>query len=246
MEYLYTPDYYEGLKNRHATSDVIVPLVVDLIHPRSVVDIGCGVGVWLNTFRDQGTEIIAGYDGDWIPKEMLMIRANEFTALDMSLRMPDVEGFDLALCLEAAEHLPNEMSEPLVRCLTRSAPAVLFSAAIPGQGGTGHINEQWPWFWRRLFDRAGYVCLDVIRPTVWLDKQVGVNYRQNVFLYVADGHPLIAQHQSRIVPLDEDRLTLMLISEYVLKRNITLENYSAATLIRALIVKLRRRLGMSH
>ena len=52
--------------------------------------------------------------------------------------------FDLALSLEVAEHLPPECGSEFVQTLTDLSSVILFSAAIPFQGGTDHLNEQWP------------------------------------------------------------------------------------------------------
>ena len=72
----------------------------------------------------------------------------------------------------------------LVASLTDLAPIVLFSAAIPGQGGEAHINEQWQDYWAERFAKKGYVTVDCIRPRVWTNPQVQYWYAQNMLLYV--------------------------------------------------------------
>jgi hypothetical protein len=71
-----------------------------------------------------------------------------------------------------------------VRLLTEAAPVILFSAALPGQGGTHHVNERWPGYWRDWFAGRGFVRLDPIRPRVWRDRRVEWWYQQNVYLFV--------------------------------------------------------------
>jgi len=61
---------------------------------------------------------------------------------------------------------------------------VAFSAAIPGQGGVGHVNEQWPDYWEALFAAKGYVLVDWFRRQLWDDTAIEPWYRQNLFLYV--------------------------------------------------------------
>lgn len=63
---------------------------------------------------------------------------------------------------------------------------VLFSAAIPGQGGENHINEQWPEFWSGLFNERGYVGLDFVRRRIWNDRRIPYWYKQNILLYVKE------------------------------------------------------------
>jgi hypothetical protein len=93
--------------------------------------------------------------------------------------------YDLAVCLEVAEHLPESSAADLVRALTAFAPVVLFSAAVPGQGGVGHINEQWPAYWKGLFEQHGFYRRDPIRPRIWTNERVHWWYRQNIFLFAS-------------------------------------------------------------
>ena len=153
---------------------------------RSVVDVGCGVGVFLNAFAEAGAERIQGYDAEWVDTARLRIPREAFRAVDLSLPLEDAGRYDLAICLEVAEHLPQGRADSLVRDLTRLAPLVLFSAAIPGQGGDGHIHERWPSYWRGLFESQGFIAHDPIRTAFWDDARMPYWYRQNTLLYAAE------------------------------------------------------------
>src|SRR5580698_6877388 len=179
-EEMYEPDRTLG------SARVVVPIVVALIHPASVLDIGCGRGAWLSAFREQGIEKIAGLDGDYIKPSTLLIPADQFYRTDLSGKFEIPEGrFDLASCLEVAEHLPPPNARHLVRQLTAAAPLVLFSAAPPGQGGEGHINCQPLSYWRKFFSEFGYKMLDPFRPKLRDDRRVAWWYRQNAVLFVS-------------------------------------------------------------
>jgi SAM-dependent methyltransferase len=166
-----------------ASSRVIVPLVLELVEPASVVDVGCGTGSWLATFRELGVERTRGVDGNWVPREQLQIPPEDFLAADLSAGIPLDERFDLAVSLEVAEHLPEQSADKFVESLTRLAPIVLFSGAVPGQPGHGHINAQWPEYWIERFGRHGYVPIDALRPRIWADNSVKYFYRQNAILF---------------------------------------------------------------
>jgi SAM-dependent methyltransferase len=166
------------------SASIIVPMVMDLVRPRSVVDVGCGVGTWLAAFRDHGVERILGLDGKWVKRQELLIPHQTFIAADLERPLPIAERFDLAVSLEVAEHLQPHFARAFVEALTRLAPVVLFSAAYPGQRGVGHVNERWPGYWRRLFNKRAYLWLDPFRPRVWRDDRVEWWYRRNTFLYV--------------------------------------------------------------
>ncbi|HEY1186257.1 MAG TPA: class I SAM-dependent methyltransferase [Gemmata sp.] len=165
---------------------VIVPLVMDFVKPASVLDVGCGLGTWLAEFARAGVTDYLGMDGDYVLRTDLLIPAERFRPADLATAPHPGRRFDLVTCLEVAEHLPEASAAPFVAMLTGAAPVVLFSAAVPGQGGVNHINEQWPPYWRALFAAHGFVRLDPVRPRVWRDGRVEWWYRQNVYLFVRE------------------------------------------------------------
>jgi SAM-dependent methyltransferase len=154
----------------------------------AVADVGCGVGTWLAAAQGLGASVIAGVDGPWVDRSLLAIPNDCFRTADLSQPLDLGRRFDLALSLEVAEHLPATRAADFVATLTGLADVVLFAAAIPFQGGTGHVNEQWPEYWSRLFEQRGYATLDVIRPAVWSDVSIPFWYRQNTLLYVQREH----------------------------------------------------------
>lgn len=195
----YDRSFYERQRDGSAASaQVVVPLVVDLIGvPGSVVDVGCGAGGWLAAFAAAGVADIAGFDGGAVPPDMLLIPAERFAKADLAVPLRLDRRFDLACSLEVAEHLPAERAAGFVADLTAAAPVVLFSAAIPGQGGTGHVNERWPDYWAELFAAHGYRPVDALRPQVWQNPRVQWWYTQNLLLFADDqalaAHPRLAE-----------------------------------------------------
>ncbi len=168
-----------------SSAEVLVPLIMELFHPRSVVDVGCGTGTWLSVYRAAGCEVL-GIDGSWVRAEDLSIPATLFRCHDLTqpLRLP--QRFDLAMSQEVAEHLPDSAAPTLVESLTKLAPVVVFSAAIPGQTGERHVNCQWADYWVSIFERFGFSCCDALRRRVWDDPRIAVWYRSNVLVF-ADG-----------------------------------------------------------
>jgi SAM-dependent methyltransferase len=167
------------------SAERIVPLVIDALHPKAVIDVGCGIGTWLAAFRAHGVVDVVGLDGDYVDRSRLQIPEESFRAVDLTQPLLGERRYDLAVCLEVGEHLPRARSESLVADLVARAPAVLFSAAIPLQGGTDHINERWQDEWVSIFETHGYRAVDLVRPAVWNDEDVDPWYAQNAILYVA-------------------------------------------------------------
>jgi hypothetical protein len=174
----YTPDFYEIIREGcRSSAEIVVPRVLDYMPPiKSVIDVGCGEGWWGKAFRDNGCETVLGLDGGYVTPVIPSIGA------DLESTLPEVGTFDLAVCLEVAEHLSPSRAESFVAELCILSPIVFFSAAVPGQGGAGHLNEQPITYWVRLFNMQGFWCSDAIRWAVWEDKGVEVWYRQNMFL----------------------------------------------------------------
>lgn len=165
---------------------IVVPLVLANWPATSVLDVGCGVGTWLKVFSEHGVAECLGVDGHHVDADLLKISRSNFLAHDLRTPIELNRNFDLACSLEVAEHLPAEIAQPFVFQLTKAAPAVLFSAALPGQSGPGHINEQWPSYWAGLFEKHRYFPLDVVRPVIWHRDEIVFWYRQNLLLYVRE------------------------------------------------------------
>jgi SAM-dependent methyltransferase len=163
-----------------------------MLFPQSVVDVGCGIGTWLSVFYEQGISDILGIDGAYVNRDQLLFPEEYFVACDLTkpLILPSDHrsSFDLAVSLEVAEHLPEESAAQFVASLVLLAPVVLFSAAIPHQGGTDHVNEQWPNYWAALFHDRGYVTIDWLRPQIWDNANVAYYYAQNSLLFVGEEH----------------------------------------------------------
>jgi SAM-dependent methyltransferase len=178
---LYQEAFYQDRDKRtlHAAKSVL-NLVQKTVDIRSAIDVGCGVGTWLATL---GIEDVVGIDGPWVDVKHRKIA--RFIAHDFaSDGVPKIDmTFDLAICLEVAEHMPREKAYQFVDFLCSLSETVLFSAAIPNQGGQGHVNEQWPDYWIEKFQNNGYLLYDFIRPSIWEDRRIPYWYRQNILLF---------------------------------------------------------------
>jgi SAM-dependent methyltransferase len=203
MSDLYSNGFFEQISaGCERSADVVVPMICDLVRPASVVDVGCGQGVWLRRFKRSGVTRVFGIDGDYVDPRSLLIERGEFMAVDLEKPLPRLGSFDLALCLEVAEHVSAEIAGSLVKDLTSLAPVIAFSAAIPGQRGTHHVNEQWPEYWAVQFRDAGFLAFDPIRPRVRSNASVELWYRQNLVVYAA--REWAAQHPEINASLVED------------------------------------------
>jgi len=175
-------------ENTHNQTDpsILVPLFMEMFSPRSVCDVGCGTGNFLYAFKNNGVGKVTGFDGTWANKELLAkhLAKDEFVTIDFEGALPQPpQKFDLALNLEVAEHVSEKRSDDLIDFLTGLSDTIVFGAAIPGQGGFNHINEQWEEYWEAKFNKRGYKKYDIIRHRIISNKAISWWYRQNMVVY---------------------------------------------------------------
>ena len=178
-----------GIKYIHKSTDKndaspthIVPLLQTLFNPKSVVDVGCGIGRWLQECKNAGIDDAMGIDGFHLNKDLYLLDQKNLMQFDFEKKFELKRTFDLAISLEVAEHISEKNANLFVQSLTSLSTTILFSAAIPGQGGQNHINEQWPSYWQQMFKQFGYSFNDIIRPQIWWNRDIKSYYRQNMFI----------------------------------------------------------------
>ncbi|MDD5749727.1 MAG: methyltransferase domain-containing protein [Patescibacteria group bacterium] len=182
---IYTERFFkENSSYSLKSAKVMVPLILKLLHPKSIVDVGCGTGDFLYIFQKNGVKDILGIDGDYVNKKKLLIPKKLFLETNLEKPLNLKRKFDLVISLEVAEHLSEKYAKQFIKTLTNLGSIVLFSAAIPLQGGTHHINEQWPEYWVKIFARRNYLAIDCFRKKIWNNKKVSFWYAQNTLLFV--------------------------------------------------------------
>lgn len=198
---MYQPEFYNDINTPALISaEIIFAELFFMIGdvPKSIIDIGCGEGAWLKVAKEKfGIKEVFGLDGDYIHRDRLLVADNEFDHVDFTINgWSDYRVgtnkyspllWDMVISLEVAEHLPESSADYFIESLCRFGDLILFSAAIPGQKGLGHINEQWPSYWIKKFETQGFYTEDKLRWIIWNDKDVATWYKQNIFLFVRDG-----------------------------------------------------------
>ena len=183
----YDARFYDTIRDgTRRSAGELVPLLCDDLNLKAgdrLIDVGCGEGWWAETFSEMGGLDVIGVDGNYVESSPL---GDRFMPHDLRDPLPDhLRGrFDVAVSLEVAEHLPESRAASFVEDLTSLADVVVFSAAIPGQGGTGHINEQWPSYWVHLFARCDFIVSGALRFSIWDNTAIENWYRQNLLVAV--------------------------------------------------------------
>lgn len=179
--------YKEQEYSSYLSGKKVIPLVNDLFHPQSVVDIGCGIGNWLKVWiEDIGIADCLGVEGPYVDPNMLMVPKEKVQFADLKQPLHLDRRFDVCMSMEVAEHIEPSCAPVFVANLTRLSDIIVFSAAIPNQEGTYHINEQNPEYWAALFKKEGYVVVDYFRKQIWQDASINYWYRQNTLLFIKE------------------------------------------------------------
>ncbi len=189
-----------GFPNNMSSAKVIVPLICKAINPKSVIDLGCGIGVWLSEFKKNGAQIVKGVDGEWVLEQKLLIDKKDIEIYDFedkskSAKLVEGKRYDLAICLEMAEHVSSNRAEYIVETLCRVSDVIYFSGATPYSGGMHHVNEQWQSYWINKFEKRNFIVVDYVRPKIWNNKNVCYCYAEESFVFInrerIDDFPLL-------------------------------------------------------
>lgn len=158
-----------------------------LMHwPKTVLDLGCGVGAWSKAFAEAGSTRQILVDHPSNQAENLLFIPSEFHRINLETELPPITKVDLAICVEVMEHLSPKREKAILNYLSETADVLLFSAAIPRQGGVDHVNEQPPNYWKKALQEYGYERYDCLRPILLHQEAVPYYFRQNLFLYAKD------------------------------------------------------------
>ncbi len=122
--------------------------------PDSFNDIGCGDGHLVELAASMGI-FSYGVDLNCFSRNNARMFIQQSEIVDA-----DIPKYELTFCLELAEHLPKDQADVLCTILADSTNKTLvFSAATPGQGGSGHLNEQPLEYWRHKLEARGFEYL---------------------------------------------------------------------------------------
>lgn len=187
MAHIYSDTFFDYIdQGARRSAQHFASLLYPQLSPKSVIDLGSGRGVWASEWAKAGAGDVLAVDGDYVNRDQLAVPQDNFMAADLTAPVCTNRRFDLAQSLEVGEHLPTSASQTLVESLTRASDRVLFSAAVTGQGGEFHVNEQPLSFWQDFFAAQGYTAYDCIRPHLSSNREIEPWYRYNAVLYVND------------------------------------------------------------
>ena len=198
---LYNEEFYKiNAKESYDSAMKIINILKKYYLPNSVLDLGCGVGTWLKAWRDNGTSKVLGFDTNAMPENALYIPSEMLKRINFETEEINIDSeFDLAMSLECFEHISAKNEDSVFNTLTKASDLILFSAAIPYQVGTNHINCHKLSYWVNKFKNKGYSCYDIIRPEcLKYSLDVGPWYMQNILVFARNNKKEILENNGAI------------------------------------------------
>ena len=195
---MYTQAYQEALQNPSIeASKIILPVLHRRYNFKSLIDFGCGLGQWSAGLKG----IDSSYLGVDLRYDRLLIKESQFIEHDLNLPIDLKKRFDIALCVEVAEHLKPESANIIVDTLVRHSNIIVFSASIPFGGNPTHINEQYWEYWIEKFEQKGYIVNDWLRDYIWDNPLSASCYKTDMLIFEKCGqNELVQDFQPKIHP----------------------------------------------
>jgi hypothetical protein len=176
--------FYHALHGASSLSaKALVPSLVRLLQPRSVIDVGCGTGLWLKEFVDTGLPIAQGVEGPWLPEALLSIPADLVLRHDLSEGITLDCRFDLVICLGVANYLGGKLAKRLVETLTGLGSVVLFSPSGPGKRSGENRQTDTCELWNKLFAERGFEAFRGFAKHIAREGEVDSRYTREMVFY---------------------------------------------------------------
>jgi SAM-dependent methyltransferase len=159
----------------------ILDLALEIFRPRSALDVGCGTGLSLEYFLAHKIDAV-GVEGSTVALQAC--RCPESVHLhDLHEPFDLKRKFDLVWCFEVAEHIHPNFADQLVATLTVHGDQILISAARPGQGGCGHLNEQPPEYWIEKFGQHRFALDTELSARFQALSHQDIQFAENVLVF---------------------------------------------------------------
>lgn len=190
--------HHDEMPARTYSNKVLANAILEKTSAKSAIDVGCGIGLLMHALREHAVDV-TGVEGVWLGQDAMVCPSDAYIKRDLEMPLTLDHRVEVAISIEVAEHLEPARADTFVADLCALSDCVVFSAAIVGQGGKQHKNEQWQDYWCDLFQANSYATYDVFRPEFLRDTVLLPWFRQNVLLFLKRGHPLEARHADRLI-----------------------------------------------
>jgi len=153
---IYPPRFFARRFKLNWRIPFVCDAVIKILQPKNLIDIGCATGDLIKGFVERGVDAY-GLEGSRNVRQYLEVDEERVRFFDLRDLVCWERRFDLAICLEVAEHIEPEYADSFVFNLNNASDRLLISVAPPGQGGHHHVNCQPLNYWMDKFNDYGYI-----------------------------------------------------------------------------------------
>lgn len=146
---------YERSEHWMTFFGMVADNIVTKLHPITVLDAGCALGLLVETLRDRGVDA-RGVDVSDYAISQAHAKVRDHVRVG-SLTEPLGDAIDLVTCVEVLEHIPASEINEVVKNLTSITDRVLMSSTPDDYAETTHLNVQPPEYWAALFAEHGFI-----------------------------------------------------------------------------------------
>ncbi|MEM2293577.1 MAG: methyltransferase domain-containing protein [Candidatus Bathyarchaeia archaeon] len=155
LDVIYDERYFLMRKLWKSEVNKIVDVLYEEFRPDSVIDFGCSIGLYLLRFKEYGCKVL-GVEGSSFARKHSVIDPNLIILHDLRDPLILDRKYDMALCLEVAEHIHEFYENIFLDNICSAADVIVFSSAKPGSGGVHHVNEKPAAYWIVKFAERGF------------------------------------------------------------------------------------------
>jgi SAM-dependent methyltransferase len=125
------------------------------IAPRTVLDAGCAIGLLVETLAAHGIDA-SGLDiSEYAIAQAAGAARGRCHVASLTDELP--QRYDLIVCIEVLEHMPEPQARAALSNICRHTDDVLFSSSPQDYGEATHLNVQPPEVWAEWFAREGFL-----------------------------------------------------------------------------------------
>jgi len=163
--------------------------IVSMFQPKSILDLGCGIGSYLEGALEGGCKDLYGIELNYDKAKKYITKNISFyiKSGDITKELNLKKKFDCVLSIEVAEHVEMSQVSFFINNIIRYAEKyILFTAAPPGQPGRGHINLKKKNFWIKYIEDKGVTYKDeIVQQCVkaWSDFNTPLYILQNLMVF---------------------------------------------------------------
>lgn len=159
--------YLQSSIQRKILHDIAYDLIM-LCKPKSLLDVGCAAGYLVEAALSYDVDAFGMDVSRYIIENSVV--PEHCIRHDVSQPYPFARSFDMVVCIEVMEHLPEKDAQRAIRFMCEHADRYIYFSSTPDDiTEETHINVQTPEYWEAEFKKHGFIKYEYLvqNPLEW-------------------------------------------------------------------------------